>query len=137
MDQATTAPAKRASSQYLPEVPRFLGARHRRAGTPHVIRRGAAVQHRVTIEEAIPELRDLRELLEENLAALRTLYVEQRQALAKHAEQPGAPIEELRALAAPGAPWVTALDETRRLIRSSFVEIAASYVRSRALRDAA
>lgn len=88
------------------------------------------VQHRLTLEEAIPDLRELRELLEENLAALRAIYLEQRRAIALKMQEPGAPIEELRALALPSAPWVIALDQTRQLIRSSFLEIAGAYVRA-------
>lgn len=103
------------------------------AGSPYVFRRKPVVQHRLTLEEAIPELRELRDLLEEHLSALRAIYLEHRQVIGLHMQGP-APLEELRALASPQAPWVAALDETRQLIRSSFLEIAAACVRAHSAR---
>jgi hypothetical protein len=135
MNATPLAAAKRASSEYLPEVGRSVERRLARATSPHVLRRGAPVQHRLTLEEAMPELRALRELLEETLAALRAIYLEQRQAIGQKMQEPGAPVEELRALTLPGAPWVTALDQTRQLIRESFLEIAGAYLRAHASRQ--
>jgi hypothetical protein len=98
----------------------------------HVIRRGQKrTQRRVTLEEAIPELRDLRDLLEENLAALRAIYEEQRRSVSLFMQESCAPVVELHALIQPSAPWVAALDETRQLLRSQFLEIAAIHVDAR------
>lgn len=140
MEITTSAPVPRAAAVYLPEVSRYAGAAitshaadHEARCLAHVIRRGQASQRRLTLEEAIPELRELRELLEENLTALRSLYEEQRRALSLIAQETGAPADgELRALMRPDAPWVHALDETRQLIRAQFLEIAAMHVRNRA-----
>jgi hypothetical protein len=130
-----TTSAARATSEYLPEVDRGSARAATDHGpcSAHVIRRGpSAPQRRVTLEEAVPELRDLRELLEENLAALRAIYEEQRRAISLSMQAADAPIEELRALAQPNAPWVFALDQTRQLLRSSFLEVAAVHIRGRA-----
>lgn len=122
-------PSYRSSSPSLPALGR-PSPRAVSAGSPYVFRRKPVVQHRVTLEEAIPELRDLRELLEDHLAALRSIYLEHREVIGLHLQGSAVPLEELRALASPQAPWVSALDETRRLIRSSFLEIAAACVRA-------
>jgi hypothetical protein len=138
MDITTSASDPRAISQVLPEPSRYGAqaiesqtADHEARCLAHVIRRAQVGQRRVTLEEAIPELRDLRDLLEEHLAALRAIYEEQRRALSLFLQESGAPAEELRALMQPGAPWVSALDQTRQLIRAEFLEIAASHVRAR------
>lgn len=139
MDITTSAPVPR-TAVYLPEVSRYAGAaisshaaEHEARCLAHVVRRAQASQRRLTLEEAIPELRDLRELLEDNLTALRALYEEQRRALTFVAQESSAGVaEELRALMRPDAPWVHALDETRQLLRSQFLEIAAMHVRARA-----
>lgn len=138
MDITTSAPVPR-TSEYLPEVARYGAAAitsraedHEARCLAHVIRRAEAPQRRVTLEEAIPELRELRELLEENLLALRSIYEEQRRALSLFLQESSAPAEELRALMQPSAPWVHALDQTRQMIRAQFLEIAAMHVRARA-----
>lgn len=125
-------PASRATSEYLPEFGRpGTSSTSGPKVTAHLIRRGESASiRRVTLEEAIPELRELRELLEENLAGLRAIYDEQRRAIALSLQTAGAPADELRALAQPSSPWVFALDQTRRMIRASFLEIAASHVRA-------
>ncbi|MEZ4359130.1 MAG: hypothetical protein R3B48_03045 [Kofleriaceae bacterium] len=122
----------RLCSEYLPETDTFSAraADHHAKCLAHVIRRAQAPrQRRVTLEDALPDLRDLRALLEENLAALRSIYVEQRRAISLALQEDGAPVEELRALLHPSAPWVHALDQTRQLIRSSFLDVAAAHVR--------
>lgn len=128
------APTLHAPSRRTPSVLSALGPKPSghavSAGSPYVFRRKPVVQHRLTLEEAIPELRELRDLLEEHLSALRAVYLEHRQVIGLHMQEPTAPLEELRALASPQAPWVQALDETRQLIRSSFLEIAAACVRA-------
>jgi hypothetical protein len=137
MDITTSAP--RPVTNELPPEARYgaaaisqHAAEHEARCLAHVIRRGQkATPRRVTLEEAIPELGELRELLEENLAALRAVYEEQRRTISQLMQEPGAPIAELHALIRPAAPWVTALDQTRQLIRSQFLEIAAGHVRSR------
>ena len=125
-------------SHYLPEASRY-GAQaieghavdHQARCLAHVIRRGYQAQpRRLTLEEAMPEMKELRELLEENLAALRALYEEQRRFLIGCMEE-GAPVAELHALMRQDAPWVAALDETRQLIRTQFLEVAASCVAAR------
>jgi hypothetical protein len=138
MDITTSAPAP-GTSEYLLEVARYgaaaipsRAADHEARCLAHVIRRAEAPQRRLTLEEAIPELRELRELLEENLGALRSLYEEQRRALSRTLQELGAPTAELRALMQPSAPWVHALDQTRQMIRAQFLEIAAIHVRARA-----
>lgn len=123
----------RSSATSLPALGR-PSPRGISAGSPYVFRRKPVVQHRLTLEEAIPELRDLRELLEDHLAALRAIYLEHRQVIGLHMQESTAPLDELRALASPHAPWVAALDETRQLIRSSFLEIAAACVRAHSAR---
>jgi hypothetical protein len=122
-------PASRATSEYLPEFGRpGTSSTSGPKVTAHLIRRGKSASiRRVTLEEAIPELR---ELLEENLAGLRAIYDEQRRAISLSLQTAGAPADELHALAQPSSPWVFALDQTRRMIRASFLEIAASHVRA-------
>jgi hypothetical protein len=122
-------PASRATSEYLPEFGRpGTSSTSGPKVTAHLIRRGESASiRRVTLEEAIPELR---ELLEENLAGLRAIYDEQRRAISLSLQTAGAPADELHALAQPSSPWVFALDQTRRMIRASFLEIAASHVRA-------
>jgi predicted nucleic acid-binding Zn-ribbon protein len=114
------------------ETDRFAAraAEHQARCLAHVVQRGQAPrQRRVTLEDAVPELRELRELLEENLAGLRSIYEEQRRAVGLAMQETGAPVEELRALLHSSAPWVHALDQTRQLIRSAFLEVAAAHVR--------
>jgi hypothetical protein len=137
MDITTSAP-RPVNATLLPEE--RYGARaishhvadHEARCLAHVIRRGhKRTPRRLTLEEAIPELRDLRELLEENLAALRALYEEQRRAVIGFMHEERAPLAELHALMQPSAPWVAALDETRQLLRAQFLEIAAIHVDAR------
>lgn len=137
MDITTSAP-RPVTNEYLPEA-RYGSAAishhvadHDARCLAHVIRRGhQATPRRVTLEEAIPDLRELRDLLEENLAALRAIYEEQRRAVSLFMQEPEAPTAELHALIQPSSPWVAALDQTRQLIRSQFLEIAAVHVRAR------
>lgn len=139
MDITTSAPDPRVASHYLPEESKYgaqaiasHAAAHEARCLAHVIRRGYQAQpRRLTLEEAMPEMKELRELLEENLAALRALYEEQRRFLIEQMQEPGAPIAELHALMRQDAPWVAALDETRQLIRTQFLEVAASRVSNR------
>jgi hypothetical protein len=76
-------------------------------------------------------LRELRVLLEENLTALRAVYEDQRQTIAKALRTVDSARAEIGALAQPDAPWVTALDQTRALIRAAFAEIAAEHAQRR------
>ncbi len=138
MDITTSAEYPHAASRYLPEAGRYGAAaieagaaEHQARCLAHVIRRASAPQRRITLEEAIPELRELRELLEDHLTALRSIYEEQRHSISQVLQDGAAPIDELRALMQPSAPWVSALDQTRQLIRSQFLEIAAGHVKAR------
>jgi hypothetical protein len=128
----TTTPAPRFGSEYLPD--RFAAnqddSQLASKRTAHLVRRGSSPT-RVTLEQAVPELAELRGLLEENLAALRAIYEEQRRAISLYMQDADAPVAELRALMQPSAPWVAALDETRQLIRSSFLDVAAVHLRGR------
>jgi hypothetical protein len=126
----TTTPAPRVGSTYLPDrfATRQDQSRATGARAAHVIRRGTS-STRVTLEQAVPELAELRGLLEENLAALRAIYEEQRRAISLYMQDAHAPVAELRALMQPSAPWVAALDQTRQLIRASFLDVAAVHLR--------
>ncbi len=77
--------------------------------------------------ESPVSLRELRVLLEENLTALRAVYEDQRRTIASALIAVDTVREELRALGQPDAPWITALDETRGLIRAAFAEIASHH----------
>ncbi len=76
-------------------------------------------------------LRELRVLLEENLTALRAVYEDQRRTIASALIAVDTVREEIRTLGQPDAPWITALDETRGLIRAAFAEIAAHHATRR------
>lgn len=77
--------------------------------------------------ESAVSLRELRVLLEENLTALRAVYEDQRRTIASALIAVDTVREEIRALGQPDAPWITALDETRGLIRAAFAEIASHH----------
>ncbi|MEZ4359132.1 MAG: hypothetical protein R3B48_03055 [Kofleriaceae bacterium] len=76
-------------------------------------------------------LRELRALLEENLTALRAVYEDQRRTIGAALLRVDAAREEIRALGQGDAPWVSALDHTRALIRAAFAEIATQHAQRR------
>lgn len=80
-----------------------------------------------SMAESAVSLRELRVLLEENLTALRAVYEDQRRTIASALIAVDTVREEIRALGQPDAPWITALDETRGLIRAAFAEIASHH----------
>lgn len=92
---------------------------------------GASSSSSTGAAEHAVSMRELRVLLEENLTALRAVYEDQRRTIASALIAVDTVREEIRALGQPDAPWITALDETRGLIRAAFAEIAAHHATRR------
>jgi hypothetical protein len=81
--------------------------------------------------ESAAAMRALRVLLEENLSALRAVYEDQRRTIASALRTVDTARNELQALGQPDAPWVSALDQTRALIRAAFADLAAQHANRR------